>query len=72
MYYVQIYYGFGKDRYIIRMSHDDFRDANLLFDDFCHFMEVDPIGLISEIKILKNEAELRRRSREYNNPRVLW
>lgn len=71
MFYVRIYYGFGKERYIINMTHDDIRDANLIFNEFFHFMQIDPIGLISEVRLIHNEAEVRREIRRYDEPKLL-
>ena len=60
MYYIRIYYGIGKWNYVINLHRDDIRDANMIYDEFLHFMEVDPIGLISEVRLIHNEAEVRR------------
>ena len=69
MYYIRIYYGIGKWQYVINLHRDDIRDANLIFDEFFHFMEVDPIGLISEVRLIHDEAEMRREIRGYDEPK---
>ena len=68
MYYVRIYYGLGRWQYIINFSRDDIREANLIYDQFLHFMEVDPIGLISEVRLIHDEAEMRRDIRRHDEP----
>lgn len=69
MYYIRIYYGIGKWNYIINLHRDDIRDANMIYDEFLHFMEVDPIGLISEVRLIHNEAQVRRDIRIHDEPR---
>ena len=69
MYYIRIYYGIGRWQYIINLRRDDIRDANLIFDEFFHFMEVDPIGLISEVRLIHDEHEVRREIRRYDEPK---
>lgn len=66
MYCIRIYYGIGRWQYVINLHLDDIRDANLIFDEFFHFMEVDPIGLISEVRLIHDEAEMRREIRRYD------
>lgn len=68
MYYIRIYYGLGKWNYIIELHKDNIRDANLIYDEFLRFMEVDPIGLISEVRLLHDEAEMRRDMRRHDEP----
>ena len=68
MYYIRIYYGLGKWNYIINLHKDNIRDANLIYDEFLRFMEVDPIGLISEVRLLHDEAEMRRDMRRHDEP----
>lgn len=68
MYYIRIYYGLGKWNYIINLRKDNIRDANLIYDEFRRFMEVDPIGLISEVRLLHDEAEMRRDIRRHDEP----
>ena len=69
MYYIRIYYGIGGWQYVINLHRDDIRDANLICDEFIHFMEVDPIGLISEVSLFRDEAEIRREIRRYDKPK---
>lgn len=62
-YVIRIYYGIGMQRYIMNVPAEDENEANSRFESFEFFMDADPLKLISEVRFLHNEKEIKRRVR---------
>ena len=62
-YVIRIYYGVGMQRYIMNVQAEDENDADSRFEAYEYYMDVDPLGIISEVRFLQNEKEIKRRVR---------
>ena len=62
-YVIRIYYGIGMQRYIMNVPAEDENEANYRFEAFEFFMDADPLKIISEVRFLHNEKEIKRRVR---------